>query len=59
MLVGYRTVIFNLLGPIFVWLGARGVQLDPDAQAAVVTVIMAAGNLVLRWFTTTAIGQKE
>jgi len=58
MLVGYRTVIFNLLGPVFVWLGARGLNLDPDAQAAVVTLIMAVGNLALRYVTTTAIGQK-
>jgi len=58
-MVGYRTVIFNILGPVFVWLGAKGVNIDPDAQAVIVTAIMAAGNLVLRWFTTTAIGEKS
>lgn len=48
-----KTFWANLLGPVFLWLATKyGVKLDPDTQAAVILVIMALSNLVLRKLTT-------
>jgi len=57
-MVGFRTIAFNLLAPAFLWLANKGIQLDAEAQAAAVTLVLSVGNLVLRWFTTTPIGTK-
>ena len=59
MLTGFRTIIFNILvAPLSAWLVTKGVPFSPEEQVALLTLILAGGNLVLRYFTTTAIGQK-
>ncbi len=58
-MVGYRTIIFNLLGPVFAWLATKGINLDAETQMAVVVGVMSVGNLILRYFTTTPIGRQS
>lgn len=50
-----KTFWLNILGPVFVWMGAHGAALDPDTQAAVILVIMGVLNIIMRRFTTGAV----
>lgn len=48
-----KTLWLNILGPIFLWLGAKyGLQLDADTQGAIVTVLMLIANVGMRLVTT-------
>lgn len=52
-----RTFWTNILAPAFLFVGARyGLDLEPESQAAVVTTIMAAANVGLRFVTTQPVG---
>jgi len=46
-----KTFWANALGPLFLWLAAKGVDLSPDDQAALITVVMMIVNIVLRSIT--------
>lgn len=50
-----KTFWLNLLGPFFAWLAAKGIAFDPDTQMAIVMVVMAVGNIILRRFTRRAV----
>lgn len=56
---GYRTIIINVLALVFSILAMQGVEITPEDQATVSTGILAIINIVLRFITTTKIGEKE
>lgn len=70
-LKGYRTVLFNLIMTAAMvasmqgWIGAEqqpgadSVNLFLDNLEGVIAAVMGVGNIVLRFVTTTPIGQKE
>lgn len=44
-----KTFWTNLLGPVFVWAGAKyGLSLDADTQVAVIGLVMGLANIILR-----------
>jgi len=56
---GYKTVIFNILASILPVLEASGADLGLTGQnLALYGLGITVGNIILRAFTTTAIGQK-
>ena len=46
-----KTFWANLLGPIFLWLATKGINLDTDTQAIVIFVVMSLCNIGLRAIT--------
>lgn len=55
-MTGFKTVISNTVGSLAVWAGVKyGLDISPEMQLALVTIIMSVANLVLRWVTTTPI----
>ncbi len=46
-----KTIWLNLLGPVFVWLATKGVNVTPDIQVLIVGGVMALANWVARYFT--------
>ena len=67
-LKGYRTVIFNVIvGLLMVWRAvAPGDEIPSESQVSTLLdsllgsldAVLVVGNIVLRKFTTTAIGEK-
>lgn len=50
---GSKTVTFNIVAPIFLWLAQEhGIFISPEYQEIVNLVILAVGNLILRIFFT-------
>lgn len=47
-----KTLWLNLLGPVFAWLATKGIDLDADTQTAVIVVLMAGLNIIMRRFTS-------
>ena len=54
MLTGYKTLLFNLLTPIFLYLASKGIPMDEDTKMQLTLAVMAIGNAILRSITTTA-----
>lgn len=52
MLTGYKTLLFNLLTPFFLYLGSKGIPMDEDTKMQLTLAIMAIGNAILRTVTT-------
>jgi hypothetical protein len=46
-----KTLWLNILGPVFAWLATKGIELDPETQAAVIVLLMSALNIIMRRFT--------
>lgn len=60
MLKGYKTVIFNILAAIIPVLEVSGAELGLEGQGlALYGLAVTIGNIVLRFFTNTPIGQKD
>lgn len=50
---GARTVAFNIVAPIFLWLADDyGIIISPEYQEIINLGVLAAGNLILRVFFT-------
>lgn len=43
-----KTVWLNLLGPVFAWLAAKGITVDPDTQQMIIAGLMALANIIFR-----------
>lgn len=57
---GWKTVIFNVLAAILPVLEASGAELGLEGNAlAYYGLGVTIGNIILRFFTSTPIGQKE
>lgn len=51
-----KTFWANLLGPLFLWLGAHyGLNLDADAQFVIIVILMSLANIILRRLTSTPV----
>lgn len=46
-----KTLWLNVLGPVFTFLAAHGLDLTPDQQLAAVGIVMGVANIVVRFFT--------
>lgn len=56
---GWKTFVLNTAGPaFFIWLGARGFNVDPETQIILTTAVMGALNLLVRYFTDTPMFQR-
>ena len=42
----------NILGPAFMLLAARGIDISPDEKMAIIVGVMAVANVVMRFITT-------
>lgn len=50
---GAKTVTFNVVAPIFLWLAQEhGIIVSPEYQEIINLVVLAVGNLILRVFFT-------
>lgn len=48
-----RTLWVNLLTPIFIWVTAKyGINLDAETQTTLITGVMIAVNVLMRWLTS-------
>ena len=48
-----KTVWLNILGPVFVWLGAKyGLQVDTETQMEIVGGALGIANILMRLVTT-------
>ncbi len=57
---GYKTVLFNILAAIMPVLEASGQDLGLEGdKLAYYALGVTIGNIILRFFTDTKIGQKE
>jgi preprotein translocase subunit SecY len=56
---GYRTLIVNVIALLASILGMYGHEVSPEDQVNISTAILAIVNIALRFYTTTAIGEKE
>lgn len=60
MLQGFRTVLFNLIAILAVWLNDKfGIQLTEEMQTSLVVTILGIGNIILRFITKTPIFKKD
>lgn len=50
-----KTFWLNVVGTIATLLALKGVNVDPDTQATIVAAIMAIANIVVRFFTSSAV----
>ena len=54
MLQGYRTILVNLVALAAAWLNTHfQIVVDPEDQIAIVTTLLAIGNIGLRLLTST------
>jgi|GEM_PF-3338200 len=52
MLQGFRTVLFNLIAILAIWLNDKfGIQLTEEMQTSLVVTILGIGNIILRFIT--------
>ncbi len=59
MLKGYRTLIVNVVA-FFVAIGTMfGLDIAPEAQTEITVGVLAVANIVLRFVTTTPIGDVD
>lgn len=59
MLIGYRTIIANLVLLLAGWLNTHyQIVIDPNDQVAIVTSVLAIGNIGLRLLTKTPVFDK-
>ena len=50
---GTKTVAFNIVAPIFLWLADDyGIIISPEYQEVINLAVLATGNLILRVFFT-------
>ena len=57
-LQGFRTLIFNVLAVTATWISQNfDLPISLEHQETIGVVIIAIGNIVLRFFTKTPIGQ--
>lgn len=55
-LLSSKTFWTNLLGPVFLWIGAKyGINLDPDTQAVVIVIVMSLVNILVRCISHEAV----
>lgn len=60
MMQGYRTILYNIIALLAVWLNEKfGIVLELKDQEAIVATIIVAGNIYLRMKTTTPVFKKE
>ena len=50
-----KTLWLNILGPVFAYLAARGINVSPDAQVQIVLGLMSIANIIMRRFTSTPV----